>query len=87
MYKINKNFVVKNIEDGLLLIDMTENKNIFQFNYVGKIILDNLLMTKEDTVEMLAKIYKINKIDISKDYDLFINDLLKNGIIEVDNEK
>ncbi len=87
MYRINKKFVIKNIDDGILLVDITENKNIFQFNILGKIILENLSLSKEEFIQMITKTYDVTKNKVSKDYDSFIRTLLESNIIEVDNEK
>lgn len=87
MYKIKENFVLKEIENGLLLIDITQNKNIFQFNNFGEIILKNLSMPKAEFLDMIMNKYNVKKNRLSKDYDKFIKILLYSDIIEVNHEK
>lgn len=87
MYKINKNFVLKESEDCLLIIDITQNKNIYQFNSIGEFILKNISKPKEEIIKMLIGKYNVKKNRLEKDYNKFVKLLLEANIIEVYNEE
>ena len=87
MYKLNNKFVKKTIENGVILVDTREAKNIYQLNNFGKVIIDNITLSKDEFIEKILKTYDVKKNVISKDYDKFIDVLLEANIIEVDDGK
>jgi hypothetical protein len=87
MYKLNNKFVKKNVNDGIILVDTKEAKNIYEFNDFGKEIIDNITLSKEEFIDKVTKMYDVKPNRVSKDYDEFIKVLLDSNIIEVANEE
>ena len=83
MYRIKEKFIIKSVNDGVLLIDKTENKNIFQFNAFGAFIIINIGSNKENIIEELNQKFLVDKEQLSKDYDEFVSSLLESDIIGV----
>ena len=83
MYNLKENYIIKNIEEGILLIDIKDTKNIYQFNSIGAYIIQNISKPKQDIIKELTTKYKIEEQQVSKDYQDFINILLGNDIIKV----
>lgn len=83
MYKIRDNYILKNTKDGILLIDINDNSNLFHLNLHGAFILKNIDIPKDVIIDMLHKKFLIDKNKLSFDYENFIKILLKNNILEV----
>lgn len=83
MYKIRDNYILKNTKDGILLIDVNDNSNLFHLNLHGAFILKNIDIPKDVIIDMLHKKFLIDKNKLSFDYENFIKILLKNNILEV----
>ena len=83
MYKIRDNYILKNTKDGILLIDVNDNSNLFHLNLYGAYILKNIDIQKDVIIDMLHKKFLIDKNKLSFDYENFIKILLKNNILEV----
>jgi|GEM_PF-4716392 hypothetical protein len=83
MYKIRDNYILKNTKDGILLIDVNDNSNLFHLNLYGAFILKNIDIQKDVIIDMLHKKFLIDKNKLSFDYENFIKILLKNNILEV----
>lgn len=83
MYKIRDNYILKNTKDGILLIDVNDNSNLFHLNLHGAFILKNIDIQKDVIIDMLHKKFLIDKNKLSFDYENFIKILLKNNILEV----
>ena len=83
MYKIRDNYILKNTKDGILLIGVNDNSNLFHLNLYGAFILKNIDIQKDVIIDMLHKKFLIDKNKLSFDYENFIKILLKNNILEV----
>ena len=83
MYKIRDNYILKNTKDGILLIYVNDNSNLFHLNLYGAFILKNIDIQKDVIIDMLHKKFLIDKNKLSFDYENFIKILLKNNILEV----
>ena len=87
-YKINANIVVDEMDDCLILTKENKNKEI-DYNHaivledVGKFIFSLLMKNKDDKfiVNQVVKEYDVQSDVAKKDFENFINQLYKAGII------
>ena len=81
--KLNDNLVIKNVLDSDLLIDIKSNfDGVIKLNKTSKDIFElvNDGLNREEIIEKLFNKYDINKDELSKDINEFIDEMLKKGI-------
>ena len=82
--KINNKYELKKVLDNYVLIDNSKNSNyIMKINEVSKRIFEciNEKKNKEEIVEILLNEDDVNKEQLLKDIDDFINESISKGII------
>lgn len=70
-------YLIKKNKNNTLLISKNNSNNIYKFDGVSKIIIDNYSKGKDEVINIIYKKYKIDKTIIEKDYYEFINELSK----------
>lgn len=81
--KLNRNYVIKNVLDSDLLIDIKSNfDGVIKLNKSSKDICElvNDGLSREEIIDKLFEKYDIDKDELSKDINGFINDMLEKGI-------
>lgn len=69
-----KYLIIKN-KNETIFISKQDNKKVYLFNGMSKIIVDNVDKTIDEIVLILNNIYKINHEKLKKDVDFFLNQL------------
>tara|TARA_Y100000992_G_scaffold146910_1_gene97768 strand:- start:329 stop:589 length:261 start_codon:yes stop_codon:yes gene_type:complete len=79
-YKLNSNIIVELIEDSFVLLDVKKN-TFYEANNTSKEIIEMIKnnMNEKEIIETLIK--KYNDLNIRKDVNDYIQELLKNNII------
>lgn len=88
MININKNFIIRYINDEIILINKKENNEIYKFNNTSQFIFSLIQknIDKDTIIKKMHKKYNITESIAEKDVTEFINSLKEVGIIENDNE-
>ena len=72
---LKENYLIKKTNKSTVLISKFDSNIIFKFDGVGKIIVDNIDLGKNETIKLLKKIYKTETEILENDYDIFIKEL------------
>lgn len=81
--KLNSNYVIKNVLDSYILVDIKSNfDGVIKLNKTSKDICElvNEGLDKESIIDRLYEKYEINKDELNKDINNFINEMIEKGI-------
>lgn len=81
--KLNKNYIVKNVLDSDILVDIKSNFNgVIKLNKTSKDIIEltEKGYNRQQIIDELFNKYDVDKESLIKDVDSFINKMLEKGI-------
>ena len=83
-YQIPQTVFIQEIDDEIILLDTT-TQEYFSLNGVGKDIIELIgeNLSKDEIVEELSNIYKVDKTQIENDLINFIKVLEEKGLITI----
>ena len=73
---LNK-YIVKKNKKNTILINKYDSNELYLFEGVSKIIIDNINLTKNEVIDIICSRYNVSKNTASFDYDEFIESLQK----------
>lgn len=80
--KISTKYSIRKEKDYILLINTYDSKDIYLFDGVSKIIIDNLNKPISDIVKSIKLKYNVSSVRAESDINSFIKELIKNKILE-----
>lgn len=79
-YKFNSNIIIELIEDRFVLLDVKKN-TFYEASNTSKEIIEMIKNNKNEKEIIETLINKYNDLNIKKDVNDYIQELLKNNII------
>lgn len=87
MKKINDIYLIKETDGCIILINTKDNNEIYKFDGVSKVIIENIGLEKQKIIDKICSKFSVSSSIISIDYDNFINELLNLNILVNEYEK
>lgn len=83
--KLSSEYILRRINEEIILINQRESKMILRFNNTGREIIEHIVKTGNVDLIKNSLVSKYNQCyeDISKDIDDFFKELIEARIIEV----
>lgn len=79
---LKSKYLIKKNANNTLLISKSDSNKIYKFDGVGKIILDNIDIPRDEVIKMLNQQYGVEIETLENDYDDFLQEL--NTLEELD---
>lgn len=89
-YKLNNKFQIDYFEDSIIITHKIDDKidmsKALVFEDVSKFIIESILknLTKEVIIKNIIKEYDVSKDKADEDFNKFIEELIKIGVIKYD---
>lgn len=82
--KLNSNYLIKNVLDSDILIDLKSNFNgVIKLNKTSKDIINLVIKgyERQQIIDELTNKYNVDKETLTNDVNSFINEMINKGII------
>ena len=82
--KLNSNYLIKNVLDSDILIDLKSNFNgVIKLNKTSKDIINLVIKgyDRQRIIDELTNKYNVDKETLTNDVNSFINEMINKGII------